>query len=366
MAEFDADFDTATLRSSLSTELGVQVTGFEVLADGLNLNVAVSTTDSGEGYVLRLPRKLRETAYMLSLEAEYRVMEGLVPTPVPAPDPVLFCGDESVLGDPFFLMEWLDGEPVHLGADLPPRFRNPQGRARFGECVVDTLAAVHSADPAPFADACETWTAREQVLDAVERLDRAADATGLEVPSLRRTGEWLLANAPVDSDLRLVHGDFRPGNLLFVGDDRPRVTGVLDWEAALLGDPLTELGYLLLRWRDDGDPTPSLEGIRDRHGDDSPDAVAEVKRRNENGLAPYTNAPGSPTRREVVGRYENTTGLSFEHEEFYRAHAAVTLGSVWADLHRRQVQTAEDSDWEPHIEYLGLLAERIVSGEFAL
>jgi aminoglycoside phosphotransferase (APT) family kinase protein len=366
MAGLDENFDTPALRSYLSAALGEQVTDFEVLADGLNLNVAVSTADGENGYVLRVPRKLRETTYMLPVEAEYRVMEGLVGTAVPAPDPVLFCAGESVLGDSFFLMERLDGEPVPLGSDLPHQFRNPQARARFGEGVVDTLAAVHTADPAPFADACETWTAREQVEDAVERIDEAAAATGHEVPSLRRAGEWLLANAPTDNEVRLVHGDFRPGNLLFVGDEMPTVAGVLDWEAALLGDPLTELAYLLLRWRDDGDPTPSLEGIRDRHGEDCPDALAELERRNESGLAPYTNAPGSPTRREVVDRYEHTTGLSFEHEDFYRAHAAVTLGSVWADLHRRAVEAGESSDWLPHIEYVGLLAERIVDSEFPL
>lgn len=359
----------AALESYLSAELGVDVTGTEVLGDGLNLVVAVSTAD-GERYVLRRPTKLRDAPYMNDVEAEYDVLRRLDGTRIPTPSPVLFCGDESILGDRFFVTTHLDGEPVPLGSALPERFQTASARERVANRLVDTLADVHSLDAAPFEGVCDRRSPREQVARTAERLDAASGATGHEVPTLRSVGDWLRANAPTGRETTLLHGDFRPANVLFAGAERPEIAGVLDWETALLGDPLTELGYLLLRWRDAGDPTPSLDGIAARH-DDAGAALEHLRTANERGLAPFTAEPGSPTRRELVARYESRTGRSFGHGRFYRALAAFALATVWADLYRWSVEAGAESDevasdWEPRIEYVGLLGECIVDGEFGL
>lgn len=358
------DVATAELAAYLSEALDVAVAGTAVLEDGLNLTVAVSTAADGRAYVVRRPRKLRDAGYLLDPEREYRVLQRLEATAVPAPTPVLFCDDESVLGAPFLVATYLDGEVVPLGADLPRRFRDADSRRRVADRLVDSLAGVHSVAVGPFEDVCERLSPREQVDRAVERLDETARVTGRELPALRSAAAWLRRNAPSDPETVLVHGDFRPGNVLFAGTDRPAVAGVIDWETALLGDPLTELGYLLVRWRDDGDPTPSVEEIEARHPD--ADAIAHLREVNERGLAPFTARPGSPDRRAVVARYEAATGRSFEDDRFYRAHALLLLATVWEDLHRHRVAAGEESDWPPHVEYLALLATSIVEGEFPL
>lgn len=360
----------AALESYLAAELGVDVTGTEVLGDGLNLVVAVSTADDERAYVLRRPNKLRDAHYIDDVETEYEVLRRLDGTRIPTPSPVLLCDDESVLGDRFFVTTYLDGEPVPLGSALPERFRTASARERVANRLVDTLADVHSLDAAPFEGVCARRSPREQVVRTAERLDAASGVTGHEVPTLRSVAEWLRENAPAETGPTLLHGDFRPANVLFAGGERPTISGVLDWETALLGDPLTELGYLLLRWRDAGDPTPSLDGIAARH-DDAGDALEHLQTANERGLAPFTAKPGSPTRREVVARYEARTGRSFGHGRFYRALAAFALATVWADLYRWSVEAGAEadeaaSDWEPRIEYLGLLGECIVDGEFGL
>jgi aminoglycoside phosphotransferase (APT) family kinase protein len=357
-----SDVDVAALHAVLARELGVDVTDVSVLADGLNLLLSVSTADRDDALVLRAPRKLRDASYMTDLRSEYAVMQALWASPVPVPEPVCFCEDESVLDAPFVAMPRVDGEVVPLGSDLPERFRSPAARERFAHEVVDALAAIHDVDPDAVADAVDRVGLDEHVRRSRARLDAALEATDLAVPSLERVGDWLREHAPADHEYALVHGDYRPGNVLFAPGDEPRVAAVLDWETAMVGDPLTELGYLLLRWRDPGDPTPDVDAIAARYPD-ATDAIAHLERANEHGFAPYTSKPGSPTRRELVARYEAATGREFAAPQFYVALAAFDLATVWSDLHRHAVESGASSDWPPHIAHLAAVAELVVDGD---
>lgn len=354
--------DAAELESYFAKELGVHVIGTELLNDGLNQVVAVSTDAAENAYVLRRPRKLRHTGYMNDLKQEYEVLGRLRETPIAAPEPVAFCADESVLGDCFFVTAYVEGTTVPLGSDLPERFRNPNSRRTLADCLIGTLAEIHSLNVEPFEGVCERRPPREQVTRCTDRLEAATDLMCYDPLAFRPVADWLQRNVPPDPETTLIHGDFRPGNVLFAGQDVPEITGVLDWETACLGDPLVELGYLLLRWHDDGDPTPSLDRLESRYPD--ADAVEELREQNERGLVPFTARPGSPSRRELVARYETETGRSFENERFYRAYAAFALATVWADLHRNRREAGEESNWEPYVEYMLLLAERIVDGAF--
>jgi aminoglycoside phosphotransferase (APT) family kinase protein len=357
------NLDAAALESVLSAELDETITGIEVLGDGVNLILSIST-GSGEGpYVLRCPNKLRHTELFNDLDREYGLMERLQPTPIPTPEPVLFCEDESIIGDAFFLTTHLEGEPFPWSTDLPERYRNPDARERIGVRLIETLAEIHSLSVEPFEDVCDHDTPVDMVEQASARLDRATSVTGQEVLGLRSVAEWLRDNAPSESETRLVHGDYRPGNVLFDGQGRPEVTGVLDWEAALVGDPLTELGYFLLDWRDEDDPVMPLDDLEAQYSDA---AMENVRAMNETGHSPFTAKPGSPTRQELVDRYEELTGIPFEHDRFYRAHAAFMLATVWADLHRHQVEAGSATGWDPSIDYMGLVAQAIVDGKYPL
>lgn len=350
--------DLAALERYLDGELDESVTGVEVLQDGLNLVVAVSTTEADPSYVVRRPNKLRGTYYMNPLEREFELMGRLEPTPVDAPAPVLFCGDESVLGEPFVVVTHLDGEVVPLGSGLPPRFRNPGARTALADRLIDTLGVIHGLDTGPFETVCNRVTPRERVVRAADRFESLASVTGHDPLALDDVADWLRRNAPENGETRLVHGDFRPGNLLFSGDETPSVAGVLDWETARLGDPLTDLGYLLLRWRDEGDPVPSLSALEERGVDGS--TLGDLRETNERGLAPFTSNPGSPDRPELMARYEDRTTVTVENERYYRVQAAFLLALVWADLHRYRVEAGEDSDREPWVDYMLLLARAII------
>lgn len=358
------DFDVDSLRSYLSSKLGGAVTGFEVLHDGLNLSIAFSIADDGSTYVLRRPNELRDSESFIDVTNEYDVLHRLRDTPIPAPEPVLVCENQSVIGDSFLVMTYLDGVTVPLGEYLPERFRNPANRWRIAATLVDTLAALHSVDVRPFADVCERRSPLDQVAESTERLEEASRETGHEPPAIWDVADWLRGNAPPDPGTVLCHGDFRPANVLFGGTDRAELSGVLDWETAFIGNPLTELGYLLLRWRDDGDPTLPLGDIRAKYANGS--RIRKVVEWNEYGLAPFTNQPGSPSRKELVTRYEATTGKSFENERFHLGLAAFMLVAVWEDIYRHQLEEGASSDWEPRIDYMSSLANSVIRGNYPL
>ncbi|WP_436926577.1 phosphotransferase family protein [Halosimplex amylolyticum] len=364
MTDSSPAVETATLVSFLSDALGEPVTETEVIHDGLNLSLAISTETAAPAYVLRRPNEMRQADSFNDVTQEYGVMDRLRASAVPVPEPVVVCEDESVIGDPFLVMEHVDGEAVPLGSDLPERLQNPTARGDVASLLIDALADLHSLDVDEFTGVCERRPLRDQLDDVVAQLDEATSATGRESPVLWDVADWLRSNVPSDSATAVVHGDFRPGNVLFAGADRPEISAVLDWETAFLGDPLTELGYLLLRWRDDGDPTPSLGGLEARYGDEK--AIEELRETNEHGLAPFTNRPGSPSRRELVDRYEAATGIDFEHDRFYRAFAAFVLATVWEDIHRHRVEAGAASDLEPHADYMASLARNVADGEFPL
>lgn len=355
------DLDADALRATLSASLDAPVTDLHVRHDGLNRIVVVSTAD--DAYVLRNPRKFREQPYMNSLADEYAVVATLADSPVPTAEPVLYREEAPGIEGPFYLMEHLDGEVVDLGSDLPERFRRADARGRIAVGLVDALATVHRLPVDDYEDACLRFTPREHVAEASERIDAVAGATGYDAAALRAVGDRLADEVPAESRRTLVHGDYRPGNVLVAGDDDPHVSGVLDWETATVGDPLTDLGYLLLRWRDDDDPAVPLDDVAAEHDEAVRDDLREA---NATGLSPFTGKPGSPGRRALVDRYEAATGYAFDHEQFHVALAAYLLASVWLDIHQTRLDAGEESDLPAHVDYVAGLATLELDGHWTV
>jgi len=357
----DASPDVLALESELSERLDEDVVDVTMLHDGLNLSLAVDTATTEDAYVLRRANKFRDSDGFLDVRQEYRVLELLQQTPVPAPEPVTLGEGESALDGSFLITTYVDGEVVPLGSRLPERFQHPTARQRFGEVVVEALADVHTLDTEPFREVCEQITLRGHVEATIGRMESATAATGHEPPAVWDVTDWLRDNVPAETETTVCHGDFRPGNILFVGGEQPRVGGVIDWETTWLGDPRTELGYLLLRWRDEGDPIPPVEAIAERHPEK--DVTGELTGGVAPWIAPYSTEPGSPTRQELVEHYETKTGITFEHESFYRTLAAYDLAAIWEDIYREQRRSGPADGWEPQIEYLLLGAEHITRSD---
>ena len=57
-----------------------------------------------------------------------------------------------------------------------------------------------------------------------------------------------IANLPESPPATIVHGDYRLGNTMFAADAPARLIAIFDWEMATIGDPLADVGYMMMQW----------------------------------------------------------------------------------------------------------------------
>jgi aminoglycoside phosphotransferase (APT) family kinase protein len=230
-------------------------------------------TDECE-YVLRKkpPGKLLPRAH--EVEREHRVMSALADTEVPVPRMRLVCQDESIIGTPFFVMDYVPGRIFH---DRVMRSGTPADRAAIYEDLARVLGALHRVD----------W--RAAGLDGFGRPEgymqrqvalwtRQWHAARVEdMPAMDKLAQWLPQHLPPDVEPACIaHGDYRLGNVL-LHPTEPRVVAVLDWELATIGHALADLGYTCLTYHLPADPG-GMNGVagEDLTGTGIPDEQAFV------------------------------------------------------------------------------------------
>jgi len=195
-------------------------------------------------YVLRKkpPGKLAASAH--AVDREYRVMKALQDTAVPVPRMLAYCEDETIVGTPFYLMEFLDGR-VLVDQSLPGM--TPAERGAMYREMNRVLAALHAVDYR--AAGLETYgKAGSYFARQIGRWSRQCAASPLPLPdAMRRLMDWLPQHIPSHEETTLVHGDYRLDNLVFHRTE-PRVIGLLDWELSTLGDPLSDLSFQCMSW----------------------------------------------------------------------------------------------------------------------
>jgi aminoglycoside phosphotransferase (APT) family kinase protein len=296
------------------------------------------------------PGETADTAH--DVLREFRVIDALQNTPVRVPPTVLACEDHDVLGCDFYLMERVEGDVLREGE--PERFRNDDARGAIGAELVDGLAEIHAVDyeavgleegefgyPPGFTE--------RQVRRWSEQLTWAFSVTAdhREVPALYEVMEWLTENVPDQPPATLVHGDYKLDNVQFGPGPEPAVVAVFDWELSTLGDPLTDLGWMLSYWWDEKDP-PVPAGT---------DTLMNRFMADEAYL----------TRRELVERYEAATGIDYRNDRFYRALAVYKLAGLGEMFFRRHLEGNADDPMYPKMEEgVPALAERalrIIEGE---
>jgi aminoglycoside phosphotransferase (APT) family kinase protein len=199
-------------------------------------------------------------------------------------------------------MELIEGDEIV--SDIPSPLDTPSERRRIAEELIDALVEIHAVD----------WRAvgLEGFGKPTGYLERQLRRFGglwelnrtREIPTVERVGAWLAENMPESGPATIVHGDFRLGNTIFAAGAPARLTGVLDWEMATIGDPLADVGYLCMMWTERGDPE---QGLRE--------ALGAVTRRE-----------GFPTREELIALYEQRSGRSMRDLRWY------TTLAVWKSV----------------------------------
>lgn len=279
----------------------------ELIAGGKS-NLTYFVSNRERTVVVRRPPLGHVLATAHDMSREHRVISALADTDVPVPAAYALCEDTEVIGAPFYVMERSLGRAYARAVDLEPL--GPELTGAISERLVDTLVALHAVDP----DAVGlTDFGRPQGFlgRQVRRWGTQLDASrSRDLPDADALLTALAAHVPDEQPGTIVHGDFRLDNALV--DDQGRVTAVLDWEMSTLGDPLTDLGTMLVYQH--------LAAL-------APDSLSD---------APL--APGYLSPDDLRDRYAAQSGRNLSDLPFYLALAFFKLGVILEGIHYRFLQ----------------------------
>jgi aminoglycoside phosphotransferase (APT) family kinase protein len=278
---------------------------FERISGGRS-NMTFGVRDSaGHAWALRRPPLGKRLGSAHDMGREHRVIAALQETPVPVPPVIGLCEDEAVNDAPFYVMGFVEG-PILRSAEEASIFEEADRRA-IGDRVVDTLVAIHEVDP-----------------DEVGLGELGRKEAYVERQLRRWQGQWeksktrelavvddvhdrLSSRIPEQGPATIVHGDYRLDNMIL--SPSGEVAAVVDWELCTLGDPLADVGMLLVYWSQAGDDFMPL-------------------------FAPATIAPGFPKRDDVRERYAERSGRDLSQIDFFVAlgfwKLAIILEGVYA------------------------------------
>ena len=270
------------------------------LISGGKSNLTYRVASAAGEVILRRPPlgHILPTAH--DMTREYRVLTALHGTAVPVPRTLLlFAEESSPLGVPFYVMERVIGHVCRDG--LPAGYADtPAERRAIGDALVQTLAALHRIEPDAVAldDFGRPQGFMERQLRRwSEQWERSKTS---DLPGLDQLRDGLDARVPVTAVSAIVHGDYRLDNTLLHPTRPGEIVGVLDWEMSTLGDPLADLGALLVYWSESDDD--------------------ELLKRARI-VPPVTAASGFPGRAEVIERYSELTGFDVSAIDWYEAFA---------------------------------------------
>ncbi len=308
---------------------------FDLIAGGRsNLTFKVTDTNSektGKAWVLRRPPLGQVLATAHDMGREHTIISALGPTDVPVAPAVGLCSDESVNGSPFYVMDHVDG--LVLRDVAAAEALGDAERRAASDSLVDVLARIHAVDP----DAVGLGELGRKEGYIARQLKRWygqwEKSKTRELATVDQVYEGLLATTPEQGPATIVHGDYRLDNCMV--DDDGRVIAVLDWEICTLGDPLADVGLLLVYWSDGSDGTSALPG--------SPTAL-----------------PGFATRAELLEGYEVATGRDLSAIDFYVAFGYWKLACILEGVYARYVGGSmgkDGTDFQGFADTVTYLAE---------
>ena len=200
---------------------------------------------AGKNYVMRRkpPGKLLPSAH--AVDREYRVITALARTDVPVAKSYALCGDESVIGTAFYIMDYVKGRILWDPA-LPGMA--PAERGAIFDEMNRVIAALHSVDCAAvgLAGYGKPGNFFERQIARWSKQYRASETGKIE--AMDNLIAWLPQHIPPGDETSVVHGDFRLDNVVFHPAE-PRILAVLDWELSTLGHPLADFAYHCMSWR---------------------------------------------------------------------------------------------------------------------
>ena len=291
------------------------------LIAGGRSNLTYRLTDGITTWVMRTPPRVGRTPSAHDVAREYRVTRALAATGVPVARPVALCEDESLIGGPFAIAEFVPGRTIQKRSELD-ELDDRTVDAIAGDLVA-TLARLHRVDhvavglapsgrPGSYAQRqLRRWSGQWELI-------ATPDVHSLGVKLSTR----LSAAVPVQRATSIVHGDYRIDNtLLAIDSPPPRVLAVVDWELSTIGDPVADVA-MMCAYRQ-----PYFDRIV-----------------GEPSAWTSTRLPGIE---DLAGRYADAGGAALADWDFHLALAYFKVAAIAAGIdHRRRAGAAAGSGFD--------------------
>ena len=305
---------------------------FTAVAGGQSNLTYLVTDQAGARFVLRRPPLAGVLPTAHDMAREHAIISALRGTEVPVPRAYGLCADESVNGAPFYVMEHVDGVVPRDEATVAATL-DLAARAAASRALVDVLVALHGVDPEAVGLG-RLGRGHGYVERQLARWWRQWEQSRTrELPLIAEVHRRLAAKVPAQDRVAIVHGDYRLDNLVL--SPAGEVRAVLDWELCTLGDPMADLGLLLVYWSEAGDETLPL------------------------GTAP-TRLPGFSSRAELAAAYAGQAGRSIDQLDFFVALGYWKLAVILEGVYARSAAGAygrDDQGWRALPQVVERLAE---------
>ncbi len=267
--------------------------------------------------VLRRPPRVVPEGRNDTMMREYRVLHALNGTDVPHPEALGACHDTSVIGSAFYLMGMVDGwSPMSTGRTWPPPFdADIAARAGLAYELVDGIARLSRVDWR--ARGLEGFGRPEGFHDRqVDRwLSHLSRFQFRDIPGLDVAADWLRAHRPRHWEPGIIHGDYQFANVMFAAGAPARLAAIVDWEMATVGDPLLDLGWVMMGW-------PNAD--EDRSGG-------------------YVDMVGMPDRDDLLEHYARMSGRPVDDIDYYVILARFKIAIVLEGGYARYVKGGADN-----------------------
>jgi aminoglycoside phosphotransferase (APT) family kinase protein len=338
------ELNQANLEAFLRENLGAQTGKIEISqfpAGSSNLTYCIKI--GAEEYVLRRPPFGNQVKSAHDMSREFNVLSKLSKVYAAAPKPLIYCGDETVTGSEFYLMERRRG--LIIRGKAPAGLENsPELQRKVCESFIENLANFHALDyeKIGLGDLGKPeGYARRQVEGWTKRYFNARTDEHFE---LEKAIEWLGENIPAPNDASLVHNDYKFDNVMLNPENLTEIVAVLDWEMTTVGEPLMDLGTTLGYWM-------------------SKEAGSEMLSMPFNPRVLMENI----SRRELVEIYAEKSGRDCSEMLFYYAFGtfkiAVIAQQIYFRFHKGFTQDKRFATFNHFVDALGKIALHAIETE---
>jgi aminoglycoside phosphotransferase (APT) family kinase protein len=330
---FDLDVFGAWLAQAVPG-LG-EITGVMQFPGGAS-NLTFRIDCANDSVVMRTSPTGRKAASAHDMQREARLLRALRPAFDKVPEVLAVAGEESPLGRPLFVGEYVSG--TILRRDLP------EGAPveRMADTFVQTFVDLHAVDTSG-DDLAAFHKGSGYVRRQVEGWStRYRQARTEDVPDAEPVMAWLAQRQPEDAGACVIHNDWRFDNMVLDPQDLGRIKAVLDWELATVGDPFMDLGSALAYWVEPGDDE-GMQAFR---------------------MQPST-ALGMPTRDEFVDEYCRRAGRARPDWLFYEVYGLFRLAGIaqqiWYRYYHGQTSNPAFAVFGPAVQFLVARCERLIA-----